>query len=54
MKKSMGLFTKFQHGIRMVLEIWRGYAYRSNFPESKLVGIPKEIGRYSLIDYGGV
>lgn len=27
--------------------------YRSDFPEGKLIGKPEQIGRFSVIDYGG-
>lgn len=28
-------------------------AYRCDFPDGKLIGMPAQIGRFSIIDYGG-
>ncbi len=28
-------------------------AYKSDFPEGKLIGKPEQIGRFSVVDYGG-
>jgi len=39
--------------IRKLMRIFPLYIYRSDFADGKLIGRPKEVGDFSIIDYGG-
>ena len=45
--------NKFRHFLRRIFGISEDIVYRSDFPDGKLIGKPKEIGRFSVVDYGG-
>lgn len=44
---------KFRYFLRRLLGISEDVTYKSDFPDGKLIGKPEQIGRYSVIDYGG-
>lgn len=46
-------YKLFHFLVRTIFRIFPIYIYRSDFPGAKLVGRPKEIGDFSIIDYGG-
>jgi len=47
------IVNKFRYFVRRILGISEDVVYKSDFPDGKLIGKPKEIGRFSVIDYGG-
>ena len=51
----MYLLSKFRSIIKKMLGIPDSLlpVYRSDFPDGRLIGKPAQIGRFSIIDYGG-
>lgn len=47
------ILNKFRYLLRRLLGVSEDVVYKSDWPDGKLVGRPKEIGSFSLIDYGG-
>jgi acetyltransferase-like isoleucine patch superfamily enzyme len=47
------ILNKLRYLLRRLLGVSEDVVYKSDWPDGKLIGRPKEIGRFSLIDYGG-
>lgn len=47
------ILNKFRYLLRRLLGVSENVVYKSDWGDGKLIGRPKEIGRFSLIDYGG-